>query len=169
MRTLSKLGKYTDKVFNYFVRRVSYLAAAILVAMMMITVADVFLRFALNRPILGSTEIVEFMMVSLAFLTISWCVLEKGHVRMDIFVTRFKPRVQAMFEIASYIFCLVLYVPITWRYIPETMENWRMGETSIVLQIPTHPFYFIVIIGCGMVCLALLSNLLKTLREVKKK
>ena len=163
-----RVGKSIDKVISYIVRNLSYVGVIVLASMMMLTVIDVFMRFALNLPILGSSEIIEFMMLTLAFLVISYTTLERGHVRVDLVISRFSSRTRVILDIFSYIFCLALYIPMTWRYIPETMENWRMGETSVVLEITAIPFYFVVIVGCGLLCLVLLVHLVKRFAEVTK-
>ena len=56
-----------ETVINAIVRTLVYAAMVILGAMMLLTVIDVFGRYLLNRPLVGSTEVTEVMMVTLAF------------------------------------------------------------------------------------------------------
>jgi TRAP-type C4-dicarboxylate transport system permease small subunit len=162
---LRNQGKNLERVIVSITRVMGYVGCAVMVAMMLLTVVDVFLRRVLNRPILGSLEITEYMMVSLSFLVIAWATLEKRHVLVDVVFSRLPPRLQARFNIVLYILCLLLYGLIAWQSIPEALFNMRFDERSIVLGMPIFPAFFIVSIGCAMVSLVLLVHVAKLINE----
>ena len=162
------LAQRVLKIINIFIKGGAYVGITVLILMMLVTVSDVFLRYVFNRPILGSIEIVKFSLVIVAFLAIPYCALEDGHVKMDFAVSRLPPRGQTVIEIVGYIFCLVLAITMTCLYIPEAIEMRRVGESSIVLGIPAYPLYLIIFVGCLMLSLVLLVNLIKSVARLMK-
>jgi TRAP-type C4-dicarboxylate transport system permease small subunit len=158
---LNKVGHQIVKTINLLIRVGAYLAIVALVSMMLLTVCDVFLRYAFNCPILGGMEITESMMITLAFLAIAYCALEKGNVKMDILVSRLPSRGQVAFDIVGYILCLVLSIPMAWCYLTEAFDIQRLGQVSTILRIPAYPFYLVVFFGCTMLSIVLLIELVK--------
>ena len=165
---LRRLAQRVLKIIRIFIKSGAYVGIAALILMMLVTVSDVFLRYVFNRPILGSIEIVKFLLIIVAFLAIPYCALEDGHVKMDFAVSRLPPRGQTVIEIVGYIFCLVLTITMTCLYIPEAIEMRRVGERSIVLGIPAYPLYLIIFVACLMLSLVLLVNLIKSVARLMK-
>ena len=166
--SLWKLGKYVSTAINYIAKGSSVIGMVFLLGMIAIVVADVFMRFCFRSPILGTVEIVEFMMLSLSFLIIALCVLDETHIRMDILFSRFPDKTKKILEIVHYILCLCLFIPMTIRFFPEAVEKFHTAEKTFVVSILHYPFYFIVLFGCCIVSLALLNNLVKTILEVNQ-
>lgn len=161
-----KLGLKMTNAIKPVIRIGGYIAAVVLAAMMLLTVLDVFLRYVFNRPILGGMEITEHMMLVLCFLAISYCATEGRHVKVDLLVARLKDRVQTIFAVIVYGLSLVLFIPMTLVYIPEAIVVQRFGEESEVLGIPAFPFYIVVIIGCGLLSIVLLVELIKSIERL---
>jgi TRAP-type C4-dicarboxylate transport system permease small subunit len=61
-----------------------WVAAAALAAMMLVTVADVLLRAAANRPIRGTLEIVELLLACTFFLALPASFLRDEHLLVDL-------------------------------------------------------------------------------------
>src|SRR3972149_6961066 len=59
--------------------------------MMLATVADVFLRYLFNKPILGIVELVECLMVVVVFLALPRCTLRGGNARVEAVSAYFPP------------------------------------------------------------------------------
>ena len=103
------------KVIRSASRAVGYVAVVTVIALMLLTVADVFLRYVFNNPIRGTIELTEMMMVWI-LLVVAWGALEGSHVKIDILMRRFSPRVQATVEI------------FTWRQVPRQggpLSSWK--------------------------------------------
>ncbi len=166
---LNKLGQQIVKITNLLIRLGAYISAAVLVSMMLLTVCDVFLRYVFNRPILGSIEITQSMLITLAFFAIAYCALIGGNVKMDLLVSNLPPRGQAAFDIAGYVFCLALSIPMTWRFLSEALDMQRLGLASAILGIPNYPFYLVVSVACAMLSIVLLIELVKAVYGMVKK
>jgi TRAP-type transport system small permease protein len=163
----SGLQKQTN-IFEAIIKSISRIASIagmiVLVLMMLLTVADVFLRFAFRRPILGSTELTEYMMVFLS-LGMAWCLLQGKSIRMDMIVERFSARGQASIDSITYIISLGILVLMTWHMFTEGIAIRSMMLTSSTLRIPTYPFYWVFSLGLLIFSLAVLINLVKSLTK----
>src|SRR5215813_903912 len=70
-----------------------WLAACALIIMMCVTVADVFLRYLFNKPVRGSYDIVEAMLVIFVFHGISTAFLYRRNIVIDLVDTFANERV----------------------------------------------------------------------------
>ena len=112
-----------------------------LVAMMLLTVSDVFLRYAFRRPIFGSTEITEIMIVMLGFLGLAWCAVKGGHLKVDLLMSRFSPRLQAIFDSFTYFAGLVICIIIAWRSLLESIAVKKLDIVSFTLKFQNSIFF----------------------------
>jgi TRAP-type C4-dicarboxylate transport system permease small subunit len=141
----------------------------ILAAMVLLTVVDVFGRYLLNRPIVGSAEVTEVMMVSLSYFALVWCTMRKAHIKLDLLTEHIPPSVQTLSDIVFHLLGLGLFSFIAWQNFLMGRDNWLEGYTSWVLHIPNYPFYFVVAIACGMVALVLLLFIVQNIGQVIKR
>ena len=83
---LSRVGLFLEKAFFPVSRFLLLIGQFVLVAMVLRTVVDVFLRYVFNKPILGSYELTEFMMAILVFSSIGYTMSVKRHVVVDLVI-----------------------------------------------------------------------------------
>ena len=81
---------------------------AILLLMMFLTVGDVVGRYFFNRPISGTFELTNFMLALVVFFAIGYTQVRRGHISIDVVVSRFSPRAQAIIDSITYLFSLGL-------------------------------------------------------------
>ena len=80
MTLLNTINELLKTVSRWF----SYAGALLILAMTALISYDVFLRYALNEPMLGAHEMVEYMLLTCFFLFITDCWNASTHVRMSI-------------------------------------------------------------------------------------
>jgi TRAP-type C4-dicarboxylate transport system permease small subunit len=130
------------------------LGMGILVLMMLLTVADVFLRYFFNSPLMGSTEITEYMMVCLA-LGVPYCTLTGKAVSMELITERFPKRLQAFIDAFTNLLGLVAMVFLTWQLYAETVNARQIDFSSAILNIPAYPFFAVLAFSMGMMAVSL--------------
>jgi TRAP-type C4-dicarboxylate transport system permease small subunit len=140
-------------------------AAGVLFLMMLLTVADVLLRATLSKPIIGTTEITEQMMVAVVFLGFGWCALQGRQVRVDLFVSRYRPRTQWGIDVMIYFVGLVLVAVICWRTFVMTLTVQRLGITCSYIGVPKFPFYALATFGWMVLFIAMASLLVKNIKD----
>ncbi len=142
----------------------SFAGAFVLFAMMLLTTCDVIGRYIFNAPILGTFELTEFMLACLVFFSLAYAQSQKGHIAVDIFVSRFPETIQAVIEIFNYLVTLFILTLITWMSIARGFELKTVNEVSGTLQIPVYPFVFVVALGSAAMGLETLINLIAKLK-----
>jgi TRAP-type C4-dicarboxylate transport system permease small subunit len=166
---LSRVAHFLEKATFPVSRVLHTVGQGTIVLMVLITVADVFLRYIFNMPILGSYEVTELMMVVLVFASVGYTMAVKGHVCVDLVVSRFPERVQAAVESITYFLALVLFSLVTWRNVLHAGTVWRRHDVSAELFIPLSPFVLFVALGVAVLCLVLLMHFFRSLARALQK
>ena len=139
----------------------AYVGCIALFAMMCLTTADVVGRYLFNRPITGAFEITEYLVLILIFAFIGYSQAQKSHVAVDLLWTQLPPRMRVYVDLGNHLACLALMVLITWMGGLKATELKTVGEASPNLQIPAYPFAFFMVLGCMVMCIELLRDVLQ--------
>jgi TRAP-type C4-dicarboxylate transport system permease small subunit len=156
------------KIINSLSGVILYVAIILVVAMMLLTVSDVFLRYAFASPITGTTELTEFMMICL-LLGMAPCALAGQQVRVDAVVRRLRPRVQAILDIILYIPGLGVVAILAWRGYEQSRRVLEYSANSTMLDIPKFPFYVVLIVSFIILFLAMVFLLIQRIAEAVKR
>jgi TRAP-type C4-dicarboxylate transport system permease small subunit len=157
-----------EKIITVFCQVASMIGVVFLVAIVSLTVVDVLLRVFFNSPILGSTEITEYMMICLILGT-GLCALRGRQIKMDMIVDRFKPRAQAYVDSFTNLLTLGIFGILCWTIFQEGLTLQKLKLISSILKIPTFPFYLVLSIGLGILCLALVVLVVKSIMKAVRK
>jgi TRAP-type C4-dicarboxylate transport system permease small subunit len=141
--------------------KLAYVGAVALFGMMCLTAADVIGRYVFNRPITGVFELTEYLVLILIFSFIGYTQSQKGHVAVDLLLAKFPRGIRTIVEICNHFICLMLMGLITWMGVQKALDLKDVGEASPNLQIPAYPFVFFLVLGCAVMCIELLRDILK--------
>lgn len=144
------------------------IGATMLALMMFLTVVDVALRYAFNRPLAGAFELVGYMMAILVPFSIAYCAQRKGHISVDLVMSRFPKKVGTVADIITTFISLVFAVVIAWQNVLYFFEVKASGLTSSVLHIPEFPFIAPTAIAFAVFALILVVHLIEFFSGVKK-
>lgn len=143
----------------------NWLAAGAVALMMMLTCADVFLRY-LRRPIPGTYEMVGLLGAVFVSFSLAQTSVEKGHIAVDFLVQKLSPRTQTVIECVNALISTGLFAMVSWQSALYAGSLRTLKEVSLTLQMPIYPFVYGISIGCGMLCLVLLMRFLATATEL---
>jgi TRAP-type C4-dicarboxylate transport system permease small subunit len=144
------------------------MSIGVAVAIMLLTVSDVFMRYVFANPITGTTEITEYLLVCL-LLGMAPCTLARKHIRVDAVVNRLRPRVQAILDIILYTAGLGMVAILTWRGYTQSLRVLDYGTVSSRLDIPNFPFYVVLVVSFAMLYLAMFVVLIQRIAEAVKR
>ena len=153
------------KTIDSIARITGLVAAGVLFLMMLLTVADVFLRATLSKPIIGTTEITEQMMVAVVFLGFGWCALQRKHVQVDLFVSHYPKGARRVIDLMINLIGLVLVVEICWRTSVATLIVQRLGIICSYIGVPKYPFYALTAFGWAVLFIVMASLFFKNKKE----
>jgi TRAP-type C4-dicarboxylate transport system permease small subunit len=149
-------------------RLMSRIASAFLFLMMLLTVTDVFLRKVYSKSILGTVEVTEFMLLIVIFFALAHTEVLNGHVKVDLVMSRFGPRAQALVDMITQFVCFVLSLLITWSTLVYSEMMRAAEERSQDLWLYVFPFIYIVAAGCAVLALTLLIKTFLALTRLLK-
>ena len=158
-----------ERVISPLLNLFSKIGGGFIFVMMLLTVTDVVGRRAFNQPVYGAYEISEFMLVIVVFFSIVHCEFLKGHVTIDLVVSRFRQRTQDIIDTIMYLIFLVTSCLLIWRLWLYGTAVLRNNIVSGVLEIPVYPFVFVAALGCVLLSVVVLMRLLLFLAGVLKR
>lgn len=106
---------------------VSYLAFA----MFALLLIEVIARYILAAPTVWATELTQMLFGAYAMLSGGYLLVHKRHVSVDIFHSRFSPRLRAFVDVVTSVlfFCFMLVL---------LKEGWGMAEDAIGRMETSH-------------------------------
>jgi TRAP-type C4-dicarboxylate transport system permease small subunit len=155
---LKSIVSFLNKIADPLSRFTSNVGAGILVVMMFLTAMDVLLRYFFNRPISGALELTQYMMVIVVVSGLALCTVEKSHVRVEVLIERFPPKIQTILYAITSLLSLGLFSLITRQAVVYTGFLLDAKLTSPVLFIPTFPFTILLALGTSVFCLAIFAE-----------
>lgn len=165
---LDKASRALGNAVNPLSRVVDSAGRAMLALMVILIITDVVQRYFFNRPIKGSYELVEFMLVMLVFLGLAYTQTKKGHVSISLLTNKLSVSQLSIIHSLTHLLSFVIFVLITWRCILQAESLRAAGTTSDVLFIPNYPFMWVVVFGSALLCLAFLIDFIKSINDLFK-
>ena len=142
-------------------------AGACLVAMTVLTCADVVLRL-FRHPILGTYEIIGFLGATAAGFAMAYTTVKGGHVAVAVVVMCLSPRIQKAIFIITKLLGMVLFALLTWECVKYGNDLRTSGEVSLTLELPFFPVLYGLSLSSFVVCLVLGVDLWRVLTGTKE-
>ncbi|MDD3249129.1 MAG: TRAP transporter small permease [Smithellaceae bacterium] len=142
-------------------RGFNLLSCAAVIAMMLLSTADVFLRL-LGKPIPGAYELVGFLGTIVVSFALAFTSMEKGHIAVEILVEKLPQRAQLAIESLCNLIGALLFGVIARQAVLYALDIRKSGEVSPTLQIPPYPFILGIAAGCALLSLLLVADFIKS-------
>ncbi len=109
---------------------------AVLLAMMLVTVASVVGRTLLAEPVPGDFELVEIGSAVAVFAFLPYCQLRGGNVIVDFFTLNAGRRPRALLDAGGSLLYAAIAALLAWRLALGGRDMWLSGEETMVLAVP---------------------------------
>jgi TRAP-type C4-dicarboxylate transport system permease small subunit len=116
----------------------------------------------------ATNEVVTLLAACILSLGIPYLTFVKGHVAVGILVDRFRPRVQAVFDLVTGVIALGFTIWLTEGMLEMAIRNFRYGWVTGVLEIPRAPFMFLIAVSLALACLVLVRDVIKAVMVIRK-
>jgi len=156
-----------DRINRYINLVLMGIAGLFLVAMVVLTCANVFLRLVWI-PVSGTFELMGYFGAVLTAFAMGYTQLKKGYIAVDIVVTGFSKKIRNFLNAVNAIICSGFFVLVTWQISKYAANLSETGEVTETLQIIYYPFTYAVSVGCGALALVYFIEFLRTLVPVKE-
>ena len=145
-------------MYKFLERRLEEVIAGTCVMIMCgMVFLHVVLRYLFNTPISWSDEIAQYMMVWSVYLSVSWAVRERAHIRVMNFINLFPKSVQVGLTILSDFIWFLLGVFLTWQSILLEISFWENSYESPALGIDQKWPYLCLVFGFGLMTLRIIQ------------
>ena len=126
----------------------AWIAALAIIFMMFAISYAVMMRYVWNKPVPWIVEISSYLMLYITFLGTAWLQRKGGHVEVDLFTGRLKPRVRAAFKTITSLGGAVVGFILAWKGSLVTVDYFQRDVTAIgILNTPQFLLMGIIPIG----------------------
>lgn len=158
-------GRLFNGVVQWMSRIGIIISAVVLGLMMCLTAVDVVLRYCFNKPLGWSYEITEVLLVFIVFSGLLYVQVNKGHVRVDILVSRLPAKSKSIVEAIVTIISFVLVSLMAWQTFMAAQVQMESKLTTGILRMPIFPFVVVAACGIVMLCLGFLKDIIDLLTK----
>jgi TRAP-type C4-dicarboxylate transport system permease small subunit len=117
-------------------------AAAILFSLMLLSFADVVMRYLFNNPIRGGVEVAEMMLLVLIFAGLPLVSHADEHVTMDFIDRMLSPPAGVLLgRVVHGVNAAVMFF-LTWQVWLKAGKVAAYGDVTDVIRIPIAPFVY---------------------------
>jgi TRAP-type C4-dicarboxylate transport system permease small subunit len=145
-----------SRIYGRFLAALSLLGCAILMAMMLVIVADVFLRNVvlpgMPRGLAWSTEVSELMLYLITMCVAPWLLRQGQHIRVDIVLQAIPARLAWSLEWLGDVIGFVCCVVIAWYGTQAAWSSLQSGAVNIKTLVTPEwwalaplPFVFVLL------------------------
>ena len=143
------------------VRYTAGIAASCCIFVMVCTIVpDSIGRFLFSKPLHGTLELNMLLMSAIVFLGLAWTQSQRGHVRVEILISRTKPMMRSVLNIICWAIAFGLFLAITIGGAEEAINSVRIGENLWgVKKFPVWPGKILAAFGSGLLCVQFLIDI----------
>ena len=145
------------------------LAAFLVLFLIVAVVYEVISRYAFNEPTIWSFEIQRMLGGSLFILVLAWVLVQKGHIRVDLFYQRLSLRGKAILDV---VLTLLIVFPL-WILVLPNLVEWAQGSWAIherssdsAWRNIIYPFKAVAPIAFSLLALAMVTTFVRDLKTV---
>ena len=159
--------KLLTKVFDRIID-ISAIAAAVLIVFTMLAVdVDIVWTFFFRGSILWVFEIATFCLLYITFLGTAWLLKIEGHVKVDIVFSKLKPRAQAIANIVTSVFGIIISLILFWWGIKVSCEHFQHGYyIRSMVNYPTGVLLSIIPFGSFLLFIQFLRTTYGSIRKL---
>lgn len=115
--------------------------------MVLLTVADLFLRAFFSYPIQGMLELIELGLACTIFLALPAVFLRDEHLVVDVVDHLARPAAVRLLDLVGAITSLVVLVVMAWQMLPLARTMHEFGDVTSDLSIPKLWYWIPVLLG----------------------
>jgi TRAP-type C4-dicarboxylate transport system permease small subunit len=163
------LEQQVGAVVGILARWLAIFGGFVLAALIVLTVVSITGRafiFAGLGPVPGDFELVEVCTAFAVFSFLPWCQLKRGHVTVDLFVSRLSARKLAGLSVVGNLLLTLVAGIIFWRLLAGTLDKQAYSETTFILQFPLWWGYAASLLGAAVFVVVSLYTVWRSLNEM---
>lgn len=147
------------RIVNRVCKVCNFFGVCWIVILALLTITDVVLRFFFNAPFPGTLEYSEMILVVIVWMGFAYTDVVKGHISVELMVSRLSARKQIYFDILASLAGLIVMAILIWISAKLALYSWNLKELSEVVNFPVYPFKMVLCAGAVLFWFELLGQL----------
>ena len=140
--------------------------AAFLIAYLAVSVSVAVILREFKIEAIWMFEVTEYSLLWLTFLAAPWVLRDDSHIKMDLILSAFSPKVQASLNCFSSVVGAVICITLTWFGFKVTWDYFQTGYfLHTVMAPPIYPIIVIVPVGCLLLSIQFIRRTLTYYRD----
>jgi TRAP-type C4-dicarboxylate transport system permease small subunit len=140
-------GSAFDRHLGGLTRALCLVGGLAVIFIMLVTVADVAMRYLFNAPIKGTLDLTQMAMVVTVFCAIAYAGWTGRHIVVDMIPPVFPPAVERVWIALIDLIGAAFMLGVAWQSVLATIDYAKTREVSFTLHIPLYPFLAVVGVG----------------------
>lgn len=165
LETVFTKGAKGLDVLQPLYRWANIFGTSVFLIIVLLTFADVFLRYVFNKPIIGSTDLVGILLCIMVAFGIPWAHVQKAHITCGVVMEKLNTRQKAAADVMLGAVSLGIFILLTWQTFNLALRFLADNNVSDTLRIPLTPFALVISIGVGLITLVITRDLLADLAK----
>lgn len=135
--------------------------------MTLVTCVDVIGAKVFNMPVPGSTEVISLAQVITIVFAVATTYLHKGHISVEMFITRRRPAVKSAIRSFVTFLGLVLFLLLIYEGVRLGNEYAASQEVTATIQLPFYPFAYGFAMALVPIAMLLAVEFFQSMKEMK--
>jgi len=134
-----------------------------LIGLFLLTVLDI-LAIGTGFSFQGGVEFGEYLLVAIIFLGLGYAQLKKSHFRVEVLISRLHPKLRTFVEVFILTLTFFFFTLMATQIGREAYKAWdeKIYHTGWAASgIPTWPPILVAFLGCIVLVLSLLTQLIR--------
>lgn len=142
---------------TFAARTVRTLMGLLVLAMVLLNVANALARYLLGQAIAGSDELLVFGMVWLVFLGCAFVTADRRQLSFDVVLQRLPGRARVLVQLAGDVITVVLLGFVALQSLQVVERLWTLNQWSMAAAVPTYVPHSAILVGFGLTLLVLMA------------
>ena len=154
VKKIDIFSEWCGRIFSWFI-----------VAIILLSVFEVFTRRILGKPTIWTHEILSYLFCGSILLTMAYTLRYKQHVAVDLIYARFTPKTKAILDIITFVIFLGFFsIVFLWEGIRFAGTSWAMLErTPSAFNFYVFPAKTLLPVGVFLLLVQGLSDFIKNI------
>lgn len=137
---------------------------SLLILMTLTMGLQITMRYVFHNSLSWSEELVRFMFVWSAFISVPFCIKHGTSIKIDLFRNAFPEKIKKFLLIFDKLILLSLFSILTYYSIDVVRVTLLSGQTSTALGLPMQYVQVSTVLGFGLACIRIVQKLIKVLK-----
>jgi TRAP-type mannitol/chloroaromatic compound transport system permease small subunit len=163
------MSKSITERLDEFIRKVGQIISWLYVVLIGVIIVQVVLRYIFKSGMIILEELQWHLYAACIMIAMSYTLIHRGHIRLDLLSRRFSPRTKEYVEIFGIVFLLLPFLIVVFYHsLSFVADSLRVNERSVApMGLPCrYIIKSLIPIGSFLLGLASLSRLIQALCQI---